>query len=97
MSQMKKDAKNKNNIFFHGFIKNPFKKYLNKIDLLCINSKYDGTPNVMGEAMSHGIPILAPKNVGLTNLFIGNNKYGYLYKSEDSKSFKKYKPYNKKL
>ena len=77
------------NVFFHGFVKNPFKKYLNKMDLLCINSKYDGTPNVMGEAMSHGIPVLAPKNVGLANLFIGNDKYGHLYKSENVNSFKK--------
>lgn len=84
-----KESAGKKNIFFHGFVKNPFKKYLNKMDLLCINSKYDGTPNVMGEAMSHGIPVLAPKNVGLANLFIGNDKYGYLYKSENANSFKK--------
>jgi glycosyltransferase involved in cell wall biosynthesis len=33
--------------------------------------------------------VLAPKNVGLANLFIGNDKYGYLYKSENANSFKK--------
>ena len=86
--QLKNAAAGKKNIFFHGFVKNPFKKYLSMIDLLCITSKYDGTPNVMGEAMSYGIPVLAPKNVGLANIFIGNNKYGYLYKSENSNSFK---------
>ena len=74
-------------IFFYGFIKNPFEKFKNKIDLLCITSKYDGTPNVMGEAMSIGIPVLAPKNVGLANLFIGNEKNGFLYKSGDGNSF----------
>ncbi len=87
--QLKESSIGKKNVFFHGFVKNPFKKFLNKMDLLSINSKFDGTPNVMGEAMSYCIPVIAPKNVGLTNLFIGNDKYGYLYKSEDSKSFKK--------
>tara|TARA_B100001540_G_scaffold305983_1_gene317582 strand:+ start:469 stop:1659 length:1191 start_codon:yes stop_codon:yes gene_type:complete len=87
--ELKKAAFGKKNVFFHGFVKNPFRKFLNKMDLLSINSKFDGTPNVMGEAMSYGIPVIAPKNVGLTNLFIGNDKYGYLYKSEDGRSFKK--------
>ena len=87
--QLKIESIGKENIFFHGFVKNPFKKYLDKMDLLSINSKYDGTPNVLGEAMSHGIPVIAPKNVGLANLFIGNEKYGYLYKSENANSFKK--------
>ena len=88
-SELKKAAVGKKNVFFHGFVKNPFKKFLSKMDLLCINSKFDGTPNVMGEAMSYGIPVLAPKNVGLANLFVGNDKYGYLYKSENDNSFKK--------
>ena len=88
-SQLKKAAVGKKNIFFHGFVKNPFKKFLNKIDLLSVNSKFDGTPNVLGEAMSFRIPIIAPKNVGLANLLIGNDKYGYLYKSEDGNSFRK--------
>lgn len=82
-------AKRKPNIIFHGYVKNPFKKFLNKIDLLCVTSKFDGTPNVMGEAMSYGIPVLAPENVGLSNLFIKNEKNGFLYKSEDKNSFKK--------
>ena len=81
-------SKGRQNVFFHGFVKNPFKKFLNKIDLLCITSKYDGTPNVMGEAMSHCIPVLAPKNVGLSNIFIKNEKNGFLYKSENDNSFK---------
>tara|TARA_B100000401_G_C52797450_1_gene716712 strand:+ start:303 stop:1493 length:1191 start_codon:yes stop_codon:yes gene_type:complete len=87
--KLKEAAAGKKNVFFHGFVKDPFKRFLNKMDLLSINSLFDGTPNVMGEAMSYCIPVIAPKNVGLTNLFIGNDKYGYLYKSEDSESFRK--------
>ena len=86
---LKKIANKQKNIFFHNFINNPFKKFKHKIHLLCITSLYDGTPNVMGEAMSFGIPVLAPKNVGSTNLFLKNGEFGYLYKNENSESFKR--------
>ena len=86
---LKKIANKQKNIFFHNFINNPFKKFKHKIHLLCITSLYDGTPNVMGEAMSFGIPVLAPKNVGSTNFYLKNGKLGYLYKNENSNSFKK--------
>ena len=82
-------ANNKKNIFFHGFVDNPFKKFKKKIDLLCITSLYEGTPNVMGEAMSFGVPVLAPKNIGLTNLFLKNGKYGFLYQNDNNLSFKR--------
>jgi len=38
--------------------------------------------------MSYCIPVLAPKNVGLSNIFIKNEKNGFLYKSENNNSFK---------
>ena len=65
-------------------------------------SEYDGTPNVLGEALSHGIPVLAPKNVGLSNLILKNGSYGFLYKPDNSYSFKRKiafitKNYNKSL
>ena len=75
--------------FFHGYKTFPFKRYFKKIDIFCITSKYDGTPNVLGEALSYGIPVLAPKHVGLANYVLGNGKYGYLYKAGDGSSFKK--------
>jgi glycosyltransferase involved in cell wall biosynthesis len=81
-------SKDKKNIFFHGFVDNPLNRFKKKIDLLCITSKYEGTPNIMGEAMAYGIPVLAPKNVGLTKLFLKNGKYGFLYKNSDNNSFK---------
>ena len=56
---------------------------------MCITSKYEGTPNVLGEAMSYKIPVLAPKNVGLVNYFLKNGKYGFLYKPGNSQSFQK--------
>ncbi len=87
---------------FYGYKINPFLKYFKKIDIFCITSKYDGTPNVLGEALSHGIPVLAPKNVGLSNLILKNGSYGFLYRPDSNYSFKRKitfitKNYNKSL
>lgn len=84
---LKNISKNKENVFFHKYTNNPIHFFKNKIDLLCITSVYEGTPNIMGEAMACSIPVLAPKEVGLTKLFLKNAKYGYLYKLKSSKSF----------
>ena len=53
-----------------------------------ITSKYDGTPNVLGEAVAYKIPCLAPKGVGLSNLILLNGKGGYLYKPNSDNDFK---------
>lgn len=73
---------------FYGFRKLPFELFLKKIDIFCVTSKYDGTPNVLGEALSHGIPVVAPKNVGLANMVLKNGRYGYLYDPEKKNSFR---------
>ncbi len=81
--------KNKqNNLKIYGFIENGLKKLNKKIDVICITSKYDGTPNVLGEAVSYNIPCLAPKDVGLSNLILLNGKGGYLYKPGSDDDFK---------
>ena len=59
-----------------------------RIDAICITSKYDGTPNVLGEAVAYKIPCLAPKNVGLSNVILLNGKGGYLYKPNSNSNFK---------
>ena len=76
-------------VTFYNHVKNPFRKYSKRMDLLCITSRFDGTPNVLGEAMSYKIPCLAPKGVGLCNELLRYGKYGYLYNPEDSKSFQR--------
>ena len=74
-------------IKIYGFIENGLQKLNKKIDILCITSKFDGTPNVLGEAVSFKIPCLAPKNVGLSNLILSNGKSGYLYQPNSDMSF----------
>lgn len=87
LKKLKIFSSNNKNIFFHKYTNNPINVFKNKIDLLCITSKYEGTPNIMGEAMAYSIPILAPAEIGLTKLFLKNGEVGYLYKLNDSKSF----------
>mgnify|MGYP001219708573 CR=1 FL=1 len=86
---VKFSKRNKLKIKFHGFIKNPFEFFKNRIDLFCLTSKFDGTPNVLGEAISYGIPCLAPKNVGMCNELLINGSGGYLYTQNQLSSFKK--------
>jgi glycosyltransferase involved in cell wall biosynthesis len=84
----KMSKKNYNDIKVHGFYESPLKKFNKIIDLLCVTSKYDGTPNILGEAMSYKIPVLAPNKVGLSNLLLSNGKFGYLYKPGNGASFR---------
>ena len=85
--RLKNISKNSKNIKFLNYLDKPFKKYHNSIDLLCITSKFDGTPNVLGEAIAYSIPCVAPKNVGLSNILLKNGKGGYLYEQGNDKSF----------
>ncbi len=81
-------AHSKKKVKIYGFIENGLQKLNKKIDILCITSKFDGTPNVLGEAVSFKIPCLAPRNVGLSNLILSNGKSGYLYNPDSDESFK---------
>tara|TARA_B100000575_G_C23143352_1_gene666231 strand:- start:10300 stop:11397 length:1098 start_codon:yes stop_codon:yes gene_type:complete len=79
-------GKNKS-IKFYGHVKKPFEKFYKKIDLFCLTSKFDGTPNVLGEAISYCIPCMAPKNVGNVNELLGNGKFGSIYAPQNNFSF----------
>ena len=80
---------NSKHVKFYGYIKNPLIKYHKIIDLICVTSKYDGTPNIIGEALSYKIPCMAPTKVGLSDFVFSNGKYGYLYKPGSNESFQK--------
>jgi len=47
----------KSKIRWHGEVNNPFNIYKN-IDVLILTSKTEGFPNVIGEAMSIGVPVI---------------------------------------
>tara|TARA_B100000886_G_scaffold144974_1_gene98570 strand:- start:783 stop:1877 length:1095 start_codon:yes stop_codon:yes gene_type:complete len=103
LNNLKLIAKKKKSIVkFHGFVKNPYEKLKHKIDIFCLTSKYDGTPNVLGEAISMKIPCIAPRHVGCVNELLGNGKFGQLYSPKNPKDFQHklrsiIKNYNKAL
>ena len=80
--------KNKGNIKIYGYLENGLKKLNQKIDVMCVTSKFDGTPNVLGESVAYKIPCIAPKDVGLSNLILLNGRGGYLYKPGSNDDFK---------
>ncbi len=82
------DSNKKNKVKIYGYIDEAIKKLNKQIDVICITSKYDGTPNVLGEAVAYQIPCVAPRNVGLSNLILLNGKGGYLYKPNSDNDFK---------
>jgi glycosyltransferase involved in cell wall biosynthesis len=81
--------KNNSNVKIYGYLENGLKKLNQKIDVMCITSKFDGTPNVLGEAVAYKIPCIAPNGVGLSNLILLNGKGGYLYTPGSDDDFKK--------
>ena len=81
--------RNLKDIKYYGYVKDPLIKYHKIIDLICVTSKYDGTPNIIGEALSYKIPCIAPTKVGLSDFVFSDGKYGYLYEPGNNKSFQK--------
>lgn len=61
-------------------------QYLPLFDLLCSCSNSEGIPNVVMEAASHSIPVLAT-DVGGTSELIDHSTSGLLVKSNDFKEF----------
>jgi glycosyltransferase involved in cell wall biosynthesis len=56
-------------------------------DLLMLTSDYEGTPNVLLEAMGHGIPIVASDVGGVSEII--NDERGFLIQPEDEDGFTK--------
>ena len=82
-----KNKYNKKHIKIYGHINNPFERFHKKIDLFCLTSKFDGTPNVLGEAISYKIPCVAPRSVGSVDELLGNGRFGNIYEPKNEKKF----------
>lgn len=75
---------NKELICLHGIAPNELKYYFNMSDCLLLTSFYEGSPNVVKEAMACNVPIVAT-NVGDVKDVMGNTKGCYVssFKLED--------------
>lgn len=67
-----------------GELSNPEELY-GDTDLLVLTSRYEGTPNVILEAMAYGIPVIAPAVGGVPEL-VGDNR-GILVPPADFEGF----------
>tara|TARA_B100001093_G_C26817155_1_gene1010265 strand:- start:161 stop:1321 length:1161 start_codon:yes stop_codon:yes gene_type:complete len=56
--ELQKIIKNNNNIKWYGWVKN-VESFFSKIDLLIVPSLYDSNPNIVLEALSKSVPMLA--------------------------------------
>ena len=67
--------------FFPGFINNA-QKYMPLFDIFCLTSDYEGTPNVIMEALACGLPVISA-NVGDVSEIIENGATGMILPSND--------------
>jgi glycosyltransferase involved in cell wall biosynthesis len=71
-------------IQFHSASKVPH-KLLSESDCLILTSRYEGTPNVVLEAMASGTFVIAPDIVDLP-IILGDNERGIVFKKNDYNS-----------
>ena len=60
-----------------------------KADLLVHSAIFEGLPNAIVEAMSHGIPIIASNSFGGTREVLSSGKFGDLFQPKDSAKLRK--------
>lgn len=63
-------------------------KYYNKSNIFAFPSSSEGFPNVIGEALSAGLPVIAYNSVAGISDLISNGKNGFLIPLHDKRTFK---------
>jgi glycosyltransferase involved in cell wall biosynthesis len=71
-----------------GFHDNPY-AYMKSSDLLVLSSRYEGLPNVVLEANSLGLPVVAFDSAGGTGEIIDDGRNGFLVEPFDEDEFAK--------
>ena len=71
----------KGTCFFPGFIRDA-QKYMSMFDVFCLTSDYEGTPNVIMEALVGGLPVIST-NVGDVSEIIENGVTGVILPSNN--------------
>ena len=70
-------------VVFHGLVKNPG-DYYNKAGLFVLSSEFEGTPNVLLEAMAHGLPVIVSDSLPGALQFVSDGENGFVFRSGDS-------------
>jgi len=69
-------------VYLPGFVSNPY-KYLNRANLFVLSSGWEGSPNVLTEALALGIPVVATNCPSGPQEILQGGKYGPLVKVGD--------------
>lgn len=85
LKQLVKELKVEDKVLFMGYQKN-INEFLQLADLYAFPSLQEGLPVALMEAMANGLPIVASKIRGNTDL-IEDGKNGYLVSANESKEF----------
>jgi len=86
LKKMVSDLNLNDRIHFLGFQDNPY-VFMKQADIILMTSKYEGFPNVLIEANSLGIPIVAFDNPGGIGEIISDNLNGFLIQNNNIKDF----------
>ncbi|WP_427337955.1 glycosyltransferase [Caloranaerobacter sp. DY30410] len=70
---------------FIGFVKNPY-PYIKNAQLFVLSSRWEGFPNTLLEALACGTKCVATNCMSGPKEILGDNEYGFLAETEDSKS-----------
>ncbi len=58
-------------------------KYFKKFHYYINSSDFEGFPNSVVEALSHGVPVIASQSYGGINEILPNKNFGYIYKNDE--------------
>lgn len=82
LNSISKSLRISDRITFHGQVKNPSDYYL-KAGIFVLTSEFEGTPNVLLEAMAHGLPAIIPDCLPGALKYINHGENGLVFKTGD--------------
>ncbi len=77
-----------NRVKLHGLVDNP-SQYYKKAGIFILASEYEGTPNVLLEAMAHGLPCIVSDSLPGALKYVEDEMSGFVFRAGDAKDLSK--------